>query len=179
MPMTRNQETSGEDAPSSSNPAPETNPITRRPGRFESLDPQSLFGRLYAFRFTYYALAAFIMVYVFTIRSLEGYLQGHFEQITQNAIIVTDLSRSPAEQIQVAIDRGIKYSLWTTVGGIQIWPIVLSQDGTTLIYAQGRPYEPARERITKAEILAEAERLLPATVFLGSRHEVREGFSES
>ena len=71
MPITASQETGNQDAEGPSNPDPETHRDTRRAGRIESLDPQSLFGRLYAFRFTYYALAAFILFYVFTIRSLN------------------------------------------------------------------------------------------------------------
>ncbi|MBW2291465.1 MAG: hypothetical protein JRG94_04045 [Deltaproteobacteria bacterium] len=158
--------TSSPDAPGSPDPDFETHAGRRRAGRFSASDPQSLFARLYAFRFTFGAVAAFILLYVFTIRSLESYLEGYFEEIVEEAVVVTDFKRPLMDRIQFRIDTSTRYSVWAAVGGVEVSPIVLGRDGSTLIYAQGQPYRPLRERYTKADILAEAERLLPATVFL-------------
>lgn len=158
--------TGSPDAQGSPGPDPENQLGKRRAGFFYSSAPQSLAGRLYTFRFTFVAVAAFIILYVFTIRSLESYLLGHFEEIAASAIIVTDFRHPLKERIQFRIDSDVKYSIWSTIGGVEASPIVLGRDGSTLIYAHGQPQRPLRERYTRADILAEAERLLPATVFL-------------
>jgi hypothetical protein len=153
-------------AQGASDPDPSSDPGGRRAGLFHLRNPQTLVGRLYAFRFSIAAVATFILLYVFTIRSFEVYLQGHFEQVATEAIVVTNFKEPLRDRIQYRIDQGIRYSLWSTVGGVEVSPIVLGRDGFTLLYAHGQPYKPGRERHSRSERLAEADRMLPATVFL-------------
>lgn len=158
--------TADHDAQGALGPAPETHLGERPADGSDPREPQSLFERLYSFRFTFSAVAGFILLYIFTIRSLEGYLHGYFDEMTRSAIAVTDFSRPVANRIQLRIDTGIKYSPWTVFGGVEVSPIVLGRDGSTLIYVHGRPPPSIHKQYKIADILAEAERLLPATVFL-------------
>ena len=63
-----------------------------------SWDSQSLAARLFSFRFTYVAIALLIILYTFTIRSLETYLQEYFTELTERAIRITDLEMSIAQR---------------------------------------------------------------------------------
>ncbi|MFT5444346.1 MAG: hypothetical protein ACI8W3_003401 [Myxococcota bacterium] len=146
----------------SESPAPAA-PVAAEP---EPLDPQSFLRRLYSFRFTFVAIAIFILLYIFTIRSLEGYLYRYFGDLTRSALQVTDFRYPISSQIQFKVDGYIKNSTWTTFGGVDVAPIILGRDGYTLIYVAGRAPSPPPQRFTLADILAEADALLPASAYL-------------
>lgn len=137
--------------------------LSKEPGGSEA---QTLFERIYSFRFTYGVIAAFILLYIFSIRSLEGRLYRHFDALTQSAAIVTDFSQPVASRIQLEIDKYTQNSAWVSLAGVKVSPIVIGRDGFTLIYVAGRSYKLPPERYVHSEILAEADRLLPATTFV-------------
>jgi len=129
-------------------------------------DAQGVLERLYSFRFTFGAIATFILLYIFTIRALEGYLHDYFSELTARAIHIEELDHPIAHRIQFLVDGYIRNSLWTSIGGVDVSPMILGRDGTTLIYVVGRAPEPVPKRPSTEEIVAEAERLLPASAIL-------------
>ena len=129
-------------------------------------DTQSLTARLYSFRFTYGAIVLFILFYIFTIRSLETYLHGYFTELTDRAIDVTDLTEPVAQRIRFNVEAYKRNALWTFLGGVEVSTTVIGRDGYSLIYVAGRAATPPPERYVLASILAEADRLLPATAYV-------------
>ena len=129
-------------------------------------DSQPILERLYTFRFTFVAIFCFLILYTLTIRVLEGYLHDYYKDLTQSVMNETDFTRPIATQIQFRLDSYLKNSTWTSLGGVDVSPIILGRDGSTLIYVSGKPPALPPERYVQSEILAEAERLLPATAFL-------------
>ncbi len=157
--------TSSHDTHGPQGPAPTADADSTPAPRTGTSDTQSVLERLYSFRFTFGAIAVMILLYIFTIRSLEGYLYRYFDEQTQAAIDISDFSRPVASHIQFNIDAHVTNSAWPVLGGVKVAPIVLGRDGSTLIYVAGRPYKPV-DRYVRADILAEADRLLPATAFV-------------
>ena len=131
-----------------------------------SWDSQSLSARLYSFRFTYGAIAVLILLYIFTIRSLETYLRAYFGELTAMALTITDLEVPVAQRISYRINVYNQNSIWTSIMGVRVATTVIGRDGASLIYVAGRAAIPPPERYELASILAEAERLLPATAHL-------------
>jgi len=129
-------------------------------------DSQPILERLYTFRFTFVAIFCFLILYTLTIRVLEGYLHDYYKDLTQSVMNETDFTRPIATQIQFRLDSYLKNSTWTSLGGVDVSPIILGRDGSTLIYVAGKPPALPPERYVQSDILAEAERLLPATAFL-------------
>ena len=160
-PMTPTDDAIGHQGPSNDTRLP-------RPAaaKTEDRDAQSFVDRLYSFRFTFGTIAAFILLYTLSIRGLEGYLHTHFDELMREAIEVTNYRRPIASEIQQNIDVRIMDSLWAGIGGVDVSPMVIGRDGSTLIYVAGGPPKPLPERYVQSEILAEAHRLLPATAYL-------------
>ncbi len=151
--------------PRSSDSEPDLAPMAPAAGISPS-EAQGILQRLYSFRFTFGAIAIFVLLYIFTIRTLEGYLYDHFGELTTQAIKVKGLRHPVAERIQYRVDASIRNSLWTAIGGVDVSPMILGRDGITLIYVAGREPQPAAMRPTADEIVAEAARLLPASAVL-------------
>ncbi|MCP5045464.1 MAG: hypothetical protein GY944_30920 [bacterium] len=151
--------------PRSSDSEPDLAPMAPAAGISPS-EAQGILQRLYSFRFTFGAIAIFVLLYIFTIRTLEGYLYDHFGELTTQAIEVKGLRHPVAERIQYRVDASIRNSLWTAIGGVDVSPMILGRDGITLIYVAGREPQPAAMRPTADEIVAEAARLLPASAVL-------------
>jgi hypothetical protein len=159
--MTPSSDAAGPEEPASHQPVgPQPAP------EVASWDTQSLTARLYSFRFTYGAIAVFILLYIFTIRGLETYLHDYFGELTNNAITITDLDVPVMHRISYNINNYTKNSVWTWIGGVDVSTTVLGRDGFTLIYVAGRAGVPPPVRYELRSILAEAERLLPATAYL-------------
>jgi hypothetical protein len=145
-------------------PAAEIRPLTGDAAG--AWDSQSLTARLYSFRFTYGAIALFILCYIFTIRSLETYLHGYFTELTATSIEITDLTSPVAQRIRFNIEAYKRNTLWTFLGGVEVSTTVIGRDGYSLIYVAGQTATAPPERHVLANILAEAERLLPATAYV-------------
>jgi len=129
-------------------------------------DREGVLARLWSFRFTFGAIAIFVLLYMVTIRSLEVFLKDHFETLVAEAIDVEDMNRPIAYEIQFKVSGYIRNSVWTSFGGVEVSPLVLARDGVTVIYVAGRVPEPPPTRVPRAQIVAEAERLLPASAVL-------------
>jgi hypothetical protein len=121
--------------------------------------------RLYSFRFTFGAIAVFILLYTLTIQSLERSLQHYFDEMVEAAMNITELDVPVAYQIQFRVDGHTKNSLWTSIGGVTVSSMILARDGATVLYVAGRPPGPAPARISRSQVIGQAERLLPASAF--------------
>ena len=109
----------------------------------------------------YGSVSLFVALYVFTVKGVETLLADHFEVGLQQAVQVPDLHLPAALQIQQQIDEKIRRSPWVRLGGVRATVIVMGQDGR-YIYVGGRAVLPP-PTLDPAEILREAQRLLPAT----------------
>ncbi|MBW2422203.1 MAG: hypothetical protein JRH19_26970 [Deltaproteobacteria bacterium] len=123
---------------------------------------QQALDRIYSFRFVYVAILIFILLYIFTVKTVESLLDQHFRRVVAEAVVVTDLDTSVAAQIQMRIDEDVRNSPWVRLGGIRVTTIVLGQDGMSWIYVGGRAVPPPPS-LDLTELVREAERLLPAT----------------
>jgi hypothetical protein len=114
--------------------------------------------RIASFRITYFAIAAFVLLYVFTVKGVEQLLGRAFDARIAAAIRVDPADGPVAEQIQSRVDAQVRDSAWIRLGGVRVTAIVIGADGQP-IYAGGRriptpmPGDPLRE----------AQALLPAT----------------
>lgn len=114
--------------------------------------------RIASFRITYFAIAAFVLLYVFSVKGVEQLLGRSFATRVAAAARVDPAGGPVAEQIQERVDELVRGSRWIRVGGVRVTAIVLGADGQP-IYAGGRriptpmPDDPVRE----------AQRILPAT----------------
>lgn len=115
--------------------------------------------RLASFRLTYVAIFGFVLLYVFTVKGVEQALGASFRARIAEAVQVDPAAGSVVEQIHDRIDRVIRGSIWTRVGGVRVTPIVVGADGSTPLYLGSRP---APQPITN-DPLGEASRLLPAS----------------
>ncbi len=109
----------------------------------------------------YGSVSLFVALYVFTVKGVETLLADHFEVKLQQAIQVPDLHLPAALQIQQQIDKEIRRSPWIRLGGVRATVIVMGQDGR-YIYVGGRAVLPP-PTLDPAEVLREAQKLLPAT----------------
>ena len=120
------------------------------------------FDRIASFRFTYVAIVAFVLLYVFTVKGLEQVLRDHFEQAVEMAAQVDPQDGRVADQIQAAVGNALRESVWIRFGGVRVTPIVLSADGLTALYVGGRQLPPPGPANARSEALD--AQLLPATV---------------
>jgi hypothetical protein len=114
--------------------------------------------RIASFRITYFAIAAFVLLYVFSVKGVEQLFAGSFSARIAAATQVDPSAGPVAEQIQSRVDALLRSSPWIRWGGVRVTAIVLGADGQP-IYAGGRripapmPDDPVRE----------GQRILPAT----------------
>jgi hypothetical protein len=114
--------------------------------------------RIASFRITYFAIAAFVLLYVFSVKGGEQLLSRSFAARIAAATQVDPTAGPAAEQIQGRVDAVLRGSPWIRYGGVRVTAIVLGADGQP-IYAGGRriptpmPDDPVRE----------GQRILPAT----------------
>jgi len=114
--------------------------------------------RIASFRVTYFAIATFVLLYVFSVKGVEQLLGRSFTARVTAATHVDPSAGPVAEQIQQRVDDVLRQSRWIRLGGVRVTAIVIGADGQP-IYAGGRripnpmPGDP----------LLEAQRVLPAT----------------
>ncbi len=122
----------------------------------------STLDRLAAFRVTYAALFAFLLLYVFTVKGVEQLLQDHYRQAVAEAVRVEDVDARVLERMRTRLDRAVRGSAWVRIGGVRVTAIVIGADGITPLYL-GRALPPPPPPPDPLAAAAEAERLLPAT----------------
>ena len=135
--------------------APPAPPVSRESER-------GLAGRLGSYRVIYVAVAAFALLYVFTVHSVESALRLVFETRVDEALDVQKFDESVSVQIQRRIAESVQDSGWVRWGGVRADVIVIGRDGRTLIYAGG-PTSTPPDAFDLLSNLREAERLLPAS----------------
>ncbi|MGH0037824.1 MAG: hypothetical protein ACQGVK_22570 [Myxococcota bacterium] len=126
---------------------------------------QSALDRLSSFRTVYLAVVLFVLLYVFTIGALETWLASHYRNAAEAAVLVTDLDRPIADQIQSRLDEAIARSRWVRIGGARVTLHVIGRDGR-LIFLNGRATLPVGGPQDPAAVLRDAERMLPATAIV-------------
>ncbi len=115
--------------------------------------------RLASFRLTYVAIVGFVLLYVFSVKGVEQALGAAFRARIAEAVRVDPLAGNVVDQIHERVDRVIRGSIWTRLGGVRVVPIVVSADGSTPLYLGSRPSQPPNAEVP----LDEARRLLPAS----------------
>ena len=114
--------------------------------------------RLASFRLTYVAIVGFVLLYVFSVKGVEQALGASFRARIAEAVRVDPTAGSVRDQIHDRVDRVIRGSIWTRVGGVSVTPIILSADGSTPLYLGSRPIPSP----VTTDPFAEAAHLLPA-----------------
>lgn len=118
--------------------------------------------RLGSSRIIYLAVAAFAVVYVFSVKGAERALDRWFETRVDAALSVDRFDESVSLQIQRRIESDLKQSRWVRLGGVEVSVLAIGRDGRTLIYGGG-PTPPPPDAFDLMANQREAERLLPAT----------------
>ncbi len=91
--------------------------------------------RLAGFRFTYLAIFVFLLAYLFSIEALEAGMQNHFEGAIAEAITVEPSEERVVQALRSRVREVLGTSAWIRIGRIRVRPIVLANDGHTLLYA--------------------------------------------
>ncbi len=101
--------------------------------------------RLASFRFTYLAIFAFLVAYVFSVEGFEALMARHFEAAVAEALAVDPANGPVVGQVRSRIDALLSASPWVRYGEVRVRPLVLGADGTTLVYAPGHapPFPPS------------------------------------
>jgi hypothetical protein len=126
------------------------------PGGLSALD------RLAAFRITYVAVLAFVLLYVFSVKAAEIALRNRFQAAVSRAAEVDWREGSVVEQIRQRVGGLVSRSLWVRPGGVQVTAIVLGNDGSPIYVGALTAGGP--EALDPNERAAEAQRVLPASV---------------
>ncbi len=114
--------------------------------------------RVGSFRLVYLAVAAFVSVYLFSVKALERGLDDHFRRQVAAAIRIDPSAGSAEEQLERTIDALLLGSAWVHPGGVHVSVLVLGADGHTPLYVSGRrtstPAPAAREPAAPASLPA-------------------------
>jgi hypothetical protein len=127
-----------------------------------ALRPVTRLDRLAAFRVTYAALFAFVLLYVFSVKGVEQLLDWRFRDAVSDAIRVEGNDASAIQRMQDRLDQVVRESRWARWGGVRITAIVLGADGATPLYIGGRWQRPPPP-LDPAVGMARLDRILPAT----------------
>jgi hypothetical protein len=117
--------------------------------------------RVFSFGVFYVAIFVFLALYLFTIRVVEQTMDTHFQLLADEAVIITELDRPIALQIQEQMRQKVERSDWVTMGGVVATTLVMASDGVTWIYVNGHVM-PQPEGLAPTDVLREAVVLLPA-----------------
>jgi hypothetical protein len=93
--------------------------------------------RLASFRFTYLAFCAFVLLYTFSVRTVEALLAVHFERAVETIATAAPGEARPAERIAREAGALLDGSRWIRWGGVRVDPVVLGADLRTLLFAPG------------------------------------------
>lgn len=123
---------------------------------------QGTLDRLAAFRVVYAGILAYVVLSVAAIQVSENLLRSHFQAAVEEATRVSPVDGPVISQIQARIRALLQESPWTSIGGVNVNPLVLGADLRTPIYLGGITLPPPPDREPRA--FRQAQRLLPATV---------------
>ena len=108
--------------------------------------------RLASFRFTYLAIFAFLVAYVFTVEGLQELLRRHYRTAIEQAVRVDPADGPVAKQISERLATLLRTSPWIRWGDVRVRPLVLGADGRTLLFAGGG-FAPSGDAAHDAELL--------------------------
>jgi len=117
---------------------------------------------LASFRFTYAAIVAFVVLYVYSVKGAERFLHIRFQHAVEAAAQADWHEGSVVSQIRRQVGRAVRDSAWVRPGGVQVTAIVLGKDGSPL-YVPGLAVPPA-DSADPAAHAREAERVLPPSI---------------
>ena len=118
--------------------------------------------RLASLGFTYFAIAAFMVLYLVTIDWVERALLQHFRAGVERATRVNPAGGPIVTQIQNRVSELVSDSPWVRYGGVRVNVTVLGADGQTpLFVGGGKVLLPPPER-TLDGVMREWMELLPA-----------------
>jgi len=104
-----------------------------------------------------YAIFAFVLLTVTTVRVTERLLLWHFQRTVAEAVRVDPFVGPLATQLQERIDNAVPRSPWVRWGGVRVSVWVMAADGLTPLYVGGRSV------VSESASGLAAARLLPAT----------------
>ncbi|TMA35247.1 MAG: hypothetical protein E6J87_04355 [Deltaproteobacteria bacterium] len=118
--------------------------------------------RLASFRFTYLAIAAFMVLYLLSIDGVERALQASFRTGVQQAMRVNPADGPIVTQIQNRVSDYVSGSPWVRYGGVRVNVTVLGADGQTPLYVGGGKVLPPPPERSLDGVMREWMVLLPA-----------------
>jgi hypothetical protein len=128
--------------------------------------------RLASLRFTYLAIAAFMVLYLVTIDWVERALLLDFRTGVERATRVNPVDGPIVTQIQNRVSDLVSESPWVRYGGVRVNATVLGADGQTPLYVGGGKVLPPPPERTLDGVAREWIELLPAIsdVYLSVPH---------
>ena len=92
---------------------------------------------LVSLRFTYLAIAAFMVLYLVSIDWVERLLHESFRVAIEHATRVNPADGPIVTQIQNRVSELVSESPWVRFGGVRVNATVLGADGLTPLYVGG------------------------------------------
>jgi hypothetical protein len=118
--------------------------------------------RLASLGFTYFAIAAFMVLYLVSIDWVERLLQVHFREGVENATRVNPADGPIVTQIQNRVAELVSESPWVRYGGVRVNVTVLGADGATPLFVGGGKVLPPPPERSPQGVMREWMQLLPA-----------------
>ena len=117
---------------------------------------------LASLRFTYFAIAAFMVLYLVTIDWVERLLHEDFRESIELATRVNPADGPIVSQIQNRVSDIVSQSRWVRWGGVRVNATVLGADGLTPLYVGGGKVLPPPPERSPGGVMKEWMQLLPA-----------------
>ncbi len=124
--------------------------------------PGSGLERLASFRVTYFAIAAFMALYIASIAGVERALHASFRAGVERATRVNPADGPIVTQIQNRVSELVSESPWVRYGGVRVNATVLGADGLTPLYVGGGKVLPPPPERSPRGVMREWIQLLPA-----------------
>ncbi len=128
--------------------------------------------RIASLGFTYFAIAAFMVLYLVTIDWVERLLHERFRVGVERAMHVNPADGPIVTQIQNRVSESIASSPWVRYGGVRVNATVLGADGQTPLYVGGGKVLPPPPERSIDGVMREWMELLPsiADVYVSVPH---------
>jgi hypothetical protein len=117
---------------------------------------------LASLRFTYFAIAAFMVLYLVSIDWIERVLHEHFRVAIELATRVNPADGPIVTQIQNRVSDLVSESPWVRYGGVRVNATVLGADGLTPLFVGGGKVLPPPPERSPEGVMREWMQLLPA-----------------
>jgi predicted nucleic acid-binding Zn-ribbon protein len=118
--------------------------------------------RLASLGFTYFAIAAFMVLYLVSIDWVERLLHESFRAGVERATRVNPVDGPIVTQIQNRVSELVSDSPWVRYGGVRVNATVLGADGQTPLYVGGGKVLPPPPERSLDGVMREWIDLLPA-----------------